>query len=104
MPRSPWSSCSVVKGKGRLRTHCRGHDGSTCAGSCYGQDGAALAKATGGQRVETLAEAVDIARDSAPLGATILLAPACASFDQFTDYAERGRVFASLAAEGGGDS
>ncbi|MEC7752055.1 MAG: UDP-N-acetylmuramoyl-L-alanine--D-glutamate ligase [Myxococcota bacterium] len=71
---------------------------------CYGQDGAALAKATGGQRVETLAEAVDIARDSAPLGATILLAPACASFDQFTDYAERGRVFASLAAEGGGDS
>jgi UDP-N-acetylmuramoylalanine--D-glutamate ligase len=26
-------------------------------------------------------------------GATVLLAPACSSFDMFVDYAERGRVF-----------
>ena len=71
---------------------------------CYGEEGPALAKATGGRCVETLVEAVAYARDSAPLGATILLAPACASFDQFANYAERGRVFAQLAAEGEVDS
>jgi UDP-N-acetylmuramoylalanine--D-glutamate ligase len=29
----------------------------------------------------------------APAGGTVLLAPACSSFDMFRDYAERGRVF-----------
>lgn len=32
----------------------------------------------------------------APPGGILLLSPACTSFDQFTDYTERGRVFASL--------
>jgi UDP-N-acetylmuramoylalanine--D-glutamate ligase len=30
---------------------------------------------------------------AAPPGATVVLAPACSSFDMFRDYAERGRVF-----------
>jgi UDP-N-acetylmuramoylalanine--D-glutamate ligase len=42
---------------------------------------------------ESMAEAVRAAVGAAPPGGTVLLAPACASFDMFRDYAERGRVF-----------
>ena len=37
--------------------------------------------------------AVRTAFASASPGGTVVLAPACASFDMFRDYAERGRVF-----------
>ena len=41
----------------------------------------------------SMAEAVDAAFDAASPGGTVLLAPACSSFDMFRDYAERGRSF-----------
>ena len=41
----------------------------------------------------SMAEAVRAALAAAPPGGTVLLAPACSSFDMFRDYAERGRVF-----------
>ena len=41
----------------------------------------------------TCASAVRQAFALAAPGGTVLLAPACASFDMFRDYAERGRVF-----------
>jgi UDP-N-acetylmuramoylalanine--D-glutamate ligase len=44
----------------------------------------------------TLAAAVDEAHRSAEAGDTVLLAPACASFDQFESYEHRGRVFKDL--------
>ncbi|HXN48415.1 MAG TPA: UDP-N-acetylmuramoyl-L-alanine--D-glutamate ligase [Bryobacteraceae bacterium] len=44
----------------------------------------------------TIAEAVRSAWREAAAGDTILLAPACASFDQFTGYEQRGRVFKEL--------
>jgi UDP-N-acetylmuramoylalanine--D-glutamate ligase len=44
----------------------------------------------------TIAEAVRAAYREALAGDTILLAPACASFDQFSGYEERGRVFKQL--------
>ena len=47
-------------------------------------------------RVETattMSGAVRRAFDLAPQGGTVVLAPACASFDMFQDYAERGRAF-----------
>jgi UDP-N-acetylmuramoylalanine--D-glutamate ligase len=40
-----------------------------------------------------LADAVRVARASAQPGDTVLLAPACASFDMFRNYQERGEVF-----------
>ena len=45
----------------------------------------------------TLEQAVRAARQCARTGQLVLLAPACASFDQFADYSERGRVFAEQA-------
>ncbi len=45
---------------------------------------------------ETLANAVALAAREAQPGDTVLLAPACASFDQFTSYEHRGRTFAEL--------
>ena len=47
----------------------------------------------------TLAEAVRVARLRAEPGDVVLLAPACASFDQFKNYEERGAAFKQLVAE-----
>ena len=44
----------------------------------------------------TLAQAVEEAHRSAKPGDTVLLAPACASFDQFDSFEHRGRVFKEL--------
>ena len=46
--------------------------------------------------VDTMEEAVDLALGLAEPGDTILLSPACSSFDQFANYEERGRVFKDL--------
>ncbi len=45
---------------------------------------------------ENLENAVKRASDSAAPGDVVLLAPACASFDQFDSYEHRGRVFKDL--------
>jgi UDP-N-acetylmuramoylalanine--D-glutamate ligase len=49
--------------------------------------------------VTTLEEAVEVAAGLAEAGDTVLLAPACASFDQFRDYADRGDRFAAAVLE-----
>jgi UDP-N-acetylmuramoylalanine--D-glutamate ligase len=53
-------------------------------------------------RTGPLAEAVERARGLARPGDTVLLAPACASFDEFRSFAHRGDVFAGLV-RGHGD-
>ena len=53
----------------------------------------ALAGAVTVRRAHTLDEAVDAAFALARPEGVVLLAPACASFDMFRDYAERGRRF-----------
>jgi UDP-N-acetylmuramoylalanine--D-glutamate ligase len=57
---------------------------------------AALKGATEIELVHTLDEAVRSAAAVAHRGDTVLLSPACSSFDQFKNYAERGRIFQEL--------
>jgi UDP-N-acetylmuramoylalanine--D-glutamate ligase len=51
------------------------------------------------ERAETIERAVDIASHAAQAGDTVVLAPACASFDQFQSYEHRGRVFKELVRQ-----
>jgi UDP-N-acetylmuramoylalanine--D-glutamate ligase len=57
-----------------------------------------IAGATDIVRAGTLESAVRRATELAQPGDVVLLAPACASFDQFTGYEQRGRVFKELVA------
>lgn len=83
---------------------------------CYGEAGPRLVQAiasvaTEGKRPDIeiaphMADALDVAILRAHPGQTILLSPACSSFDEFSGFEERGRVFKQLvmsriAAEGG---
>jgi UDP-N-acetylmuramoylalanine--D-glutamate ligase len=54
---------------------------------------AALAQTVRVRRAGSMEEAVRVAFEIAPRGGTVVLAPACSSFDMFEDYAERGRRF-----------
>jgi UDP-N-acetylmuramoylalanine--D-glutamate ligase len=66
-----------------------------------GDSGPDLVAAAGdrGRLAGTLEEAVAMAAELAEPGDTVLLAPGCASFDQFSSYAERGAMFTQLAKE-----
>jgi UDP-N-acetylmuramoylalanine--D-glutamate ligase len=52
-----------------------------------------LGSATETVRAASLEEAVRIAAEQAQLGDVVLLSPACASFDMFKDFEDRGRKF-----------
>jgi UDP-N-acetylmuramoylalanine--D-glutamate ligase len=49
-------------------------------------------------RAASMDEAVRRAHAMAPAGGTVVLTPACSSFDMFTDYAARGRAFKAAVA------
>lgn len=72
-----------------------------------GEAGPEVVDAAGdrGRLAGTLEVAVSMAAQAASPGDTVLLAPGCASFDQFDSYAARGERFAELVGEvtGGGD-
>jgi len=75
--------------------------------ACIGQTGkqiAELIRAAGGQAeyCDDLTRAVSACRAQAAAGDTVLLSPACASWDQFEDYRARGAAFTRLV-RGGAD-
>jgi UDP-N-acetylmuramoylalanine--D-glutamate ligase len=51
------------------------------------------------REVSSLPEAVESAAELSMPGSTVLFSPACASFDMFENFAERGRIFKKLVAE-----
>lgn len=65
-----------------------------------GQDAALIADALADsvplRHVQSLRDAVMQAQQCAQPGDTVLLSPACASFDMFQDYEDRGRQFSAL--------
>jgi len=50
-------------------------------------------------QAETLERAVEVARERATPGDVVLLSPACASFDQFRNFRERGERFIELVLD-----
>ena len=50
-------------------------------------------------RAGSMQEAVETCRSLASDGWNVLLSPACASFDMFSDYEQRGRIFKQIVAE-----
>ncbi|MGA7794628.1 MAG: UDP-N-acetylmuramoyl-L-alanine--D-glutamate ligase [Candidatus Acidiferrales bacterium] len=79
-----------------LRSHARM---ALLIGSAADKIEAELAGVIPVERAETLARAVEIASRNARPGDIVLLAPACASFDQFENFEQRGRVFKQLVRE-----
>jgi UDP-N-acetylmuramoylalanine--D-glutamate ligase len=71
-----------------------------------GEAGPGLVELSGerGRLAGTLEIAVEVAAGAAVPGDTVLLAPGCASFDQFSSYGARGDRFIELVSERLGDS
>ncbi|HEX4363703.1 MAG TPA: UDP-N-acetylmuramoyl-L-alanine--D-glutamate ligase [Solirubrobacteraceae bacterium] len=81
----------------------KGQDFSALRGLAHrayliGEDAERLGREVGGEQCGDLASAVARARAAARPGDIVLLSPACASWDQFADYEQRGRAFKQLVA------
>jgi len=69
---------------------------------CFGASGPEIAQALQGlpvRHASGLGEAVQTAAEIVQPDEVVLLSPACASFDEFSDFEDRGRVFSALARE-----
>jgi len=63
----------------------------------FGEDAQSIAETLAGateiETLKSLEAAVDAARAAAEPGDIVLLSPACASFDMFSGFEQRGRCF-----------
>jgi UDP-N-acetylmuramoylalanine--D-glutamate ligase len=67
---------------------------------CFGASGPEIARVIPATVVGGLEEAVRTARTLAEPRGTVLLSPACASFDEFENFEDRGKHFRAWAAGG----
>ena len=88
------------RAKGDDLDACAGQFGHVVRAYTIGEAGPVFARALDGrvavEQAETLDRAVASAAARAEAGDTVLLSPAAASFDQFSDYAARGLAFRHL--------
>lgn len=105
---SGWTGGPLVlllggSGKGEDYRALRDAMGPVRLAVCYGAEGPALADALTGacdvHLAPRLADAFTRAQAVAESGDTVLLSPACASFDEFRSFEHRGDVFTALARE-----
>jgi UDP-N-acetylmuramoylalanine--D-glutamate ligase len=80
---------------------CRAHVANIACAYTVGEAGPMFGDALGGlvpriERCELVSEALRRALELAQRGDVILLSPACASYDQFRDFAQRGELFRTL--------
>jgi len=68
-------------------------------GEAAGKIEHALGDVTKTVMAKDLKDAVEIARESANEGDVVLLSPACASFDMFRDFEDRGTQFKAIVME-----
>jgi UDP-N-acetylmuramoylalanine--D-glutamate ligase len=94
----------LVGGKGKAGANYSqlrpGLAASATAVICFGASADEIANALDGlpvHQVSEMREAIVLARRLAHSGDCILLSPACASFDEFLNFEERGHVFTRLA-------
>ncbi len=90
----------IYKG-GDLTELCEAVERKACRAYLIGQAAPTFGEALAARQVAhehcgELASAVGRASETASVGQCVLLSPACSSFDQFPNFAERGRVFKRL--------
>ena len=86
-----------------LGGQAKGQDFSALRGAAFatyliGEDAERIGREAGGEQCGDLATAVARARAASREGDVVLLSPACASHDQFTDFEARGQAFRSLVS------
>lgn len=82
--------------KDAVSAHC---DAVLLIGEASDDIASALDGVVSVQRLQNLDQAVHRAQEISVAGQTVLLSPACASFDQFASFEERGERFRSLVSE-----